>query len=98
MLMKSIGDRSVTGRRLIGDFQKTIATSLRSESVAASHLCMFKRLAATNFVRRPISDLVATIIKLHRDFCNLSAIVIFLVAERLRRGRKLCGTGALIDV
>ena len=52
-------------------------------------------MAATNFVRRPISDLVATIIKLHRDFFNLSAIVIFLVAERSSRGRKLCGTGAL---
>ena len=74
---RPIGDCSATDRRLIGDFQKTIATSLRSESVASILLCMFKRLAATNFVRRPISDLIATIIKLHRDFCNLSAIVIF---------------------
>ena len=90
-------NQSATDRWLVGDCSatsKTIATSLRSESVAASLLCMFKRLAATNFVRRPISDLVATIIKLHCDFCNLSAIVIFLVAERSRRGRKLCGTGA----
>ena len=71
VFMKSVGDRSATCRRLIADFWKTFATSRRSKSVTASLLCMLKRLAATDFHRRPIGDLVATFVIPCR---NLSAI------------------------
>ena len=92
--MKPSGERSATKIIRLATSTKIVAISWRSESVAASLLCLLKTLAATNCDRRPLGDLVATIIKLHRDFCKLFAIA-FLVADRARRGRKLCATGAL---
>ena len=59
---------------MIGYFRKTFATSRRSKSVKDGIMCILKRLAATNFDRRPIGDLCKT----SRDFCNLSVSVIFL--------------------
>ena len=42
-----------------------------------------------------ISHLVATFVKSCGNLYNLSAIVIFSVAERSQRGRKFCVTRAL---
>ena len=78
-----VADRSAIGRRLVGDHLATYATSSRSNSVAASLLCMFKRQPATDFNRRLVGNF-----KNHfRDLCNRSAISVFvLVANQSRTG------------
>ena len=75
--MKSVDDRSANVGLLITDFRNTFATSRQLKSVAASLLCMLKRLATTDFVQQPIADLAATFVKPCHDLCNLSAIVNF---------------------
>ena len=49
----------------------------------ASLLCMLKRLAATDFVQRPIADLAAIFVKPCRELCNLSVIVIFFSRSKV---------------
>ena len=55
-----VADQSLTSRRLVGDHLATFATSSRSNSVAASLLCMFKRQLATDFNRRLVGDFKKT--------------------------------------
>ena len=55
---------------------------------------ILKRLAAIGFDRRPVGDIVATFIKPYRDFCNLSAICNYVVAE----SQAIHGTGVLLFV
>ena len=56
-----VADQSATGRRLVSDHLATYATSSRSNSVAASLLCMFKRQLATDFNRRLVGDFKKTL-------------------------------------
>ena len=80
---KPICDESHTNWRPLGDQQNLWVT----KSVAASLLCMLKRLLATDLVSWPLGDLVATSIEPFRDLCNFFAIVsCFLVAMRLHHG------------
>lgn len=96
---RSIGDCSAINRRLVCDVYKTIATSLRSKSVAASLLCMHKRRSATKFDRRPTRDLAATYLKPLCNFCNRSAIVIFFSrGEVASRSQALCDQGLTCKV
>ena len=78
-----VADQSLTSRRLVGDHLATYATSSRSNSVAASLLCMFKRQLATDFNRRLVGDFKKTFprpLQLLRDFS------FFLVANQLQTG------------
>ena len=78
-----VADQSATGRRLVGDHLATYATSSRSNSVAASLLCMFKRQLATDFNRRLVGDFKKTFprpLQPLRDFCFI------LVANQSRTG------------
>ena len=78
-----VGDWSPINRRLVGDHLATYATSSRSNSVAASLLCMFKRQLATDFNRRLVGDFKKTFsrpLQPLRDFCFI------LVANQSRTG------------
>ena len=55
-----IANQSPTSRRLVEDHLATCATSWRSNSVAVSLLCMFKRQLATDFNRRLVGDFKKT--------------------------------------
>ena len=78
-----VADQSPTSRRLLGDHLATYATSSRSNSVAGSLLCMFKRQLTTDFNRRLVGDFKKTFprpLQPLRDFC------FFLVANQLQTG------------
>ena len=81
-----VADQSATGRRLVGDHLATYATSSRSNSVAASLLCMFKRqLATPDFNRRLVGDFKKTFprpLQPLRDFCFI--LVANPVSNRLQ--------------
>ena len=72
-----------TSRRLVGNHLATYATSSRSNSVAASLLCMFKRQLATDFNRRLVGDLKETF---PRPLQPLRDFGFFLVANQLQTG------------
>ena len=78
-----VADQSLTSRRLVGDHLATYATSSRSNSVAASLLCMFKRQLATDFNRRLVSDFKKTF---PRPLQPLRDFSFFLVANWLQTG------------
>ena len=85
-----VADTLVTGRRLLGDHLATYATSSRSNSVAASLLCMFKRQLATDF------NWLATSRKPFRDLCNRSAISVLFWSRTSRKPfRDLCNRSAI---
>ena len=78
-----VADQSLTSRRLVGDHLATYATSLQSNSVAASLLCMFKRQLATDFNRRLVGDFKKTF---PRPLQPLRGFSFFLVANQLQTG------------
>ena len=78
-----VADQSPTSRRLVGNHLATYATSSRSNSVAASLLCMFKRQLATDFNRRLVGDLKKTF---PRPLQPLRDFSFFLVANQLQTG------------
>ena len=78
-----VADRSPISRRLVGDYLATNATSSRSNSVAASLLCMFKRQLATDFNRRLVGDFKKTF---PRPLQPLRDFSFFLVANQLQIG------------
>ena len=78
-----VADQSPTSRRLLGDHLATYATSSRSNSVAASLLCMFKRQLATDFNRRLVGDFKKTF---PRPLQPLRDFSFFLVANQLQTG------------
>ena len=78
-----VADQSPTSRRLVGNHLATYATPSRSNSVAASLLCMFKRQLATDFNRRLVGDLKKTFPRPLQPLCDFS---FFLVANQLQTG------------
>ena len=78
-----VADQSLTSRRLVGNHLATYATPSRSNSVAASLLCMYKRQLATDFNRRLVGDLKKTFPRSLQPLCDFS---FFLVANRLQTG------------
>ena len=78
-----VGDWSPIDPRLVGDHLATYATSSRSNSVAASLLCMFKRQLATDFNRRLVGDLKKTSPRPLQPLCDFS---FFLVGNQLQTG------------
>ena len=78
-----VADQSPTSRRLVGNHLATYATSSRSNSVAASLLCMFKRQLATDFNRRLVGDKKKTF---PRPLQPLRDFSFFLVANQLQTG------------
>ena len=78
-----VADQSPTSRRLVGNHLATYATSSRSNSVAASLLCMFKRQLATDFNWRLVGDLKKTF---SRPLQPLRDFNFFLVANQLQTG------------
>ena len=81
-----VADQSLTSRRLVGDHLATYATSSRSNSVAASLLCMFKRQLATDFNRRLVGDFKKTF---PRPLQPLRDFSCFLVVNQLQTGCKV---------
>ena len=77
-MMKPIAAASETDLRLTHDLFETSRNQWNlwaAKLVAVSLLYMLKRQLATNLVRRPFGDLLATSIKPFRDLWDLSAIV-----------------------
>ena len=79
-----IADQSAISRRQVGDHLATYATSSRSNSVAASLLCMFKRQLATDFNRRLVGDFKKTFPRLLQPLRNFSFFGCEPVANRLQ--------------
>ena len=81
-----VAAQSLTSQRLVGDHLATYATSSRSNSVAASLLCMFKRQLATDFNRRLVGYFKKTF---PRPLQPLRDFSCFLVANQLQTGCKV---------
>ena len=89
-----VADQSLTSRRLVGNHLATYATPSRSNSVAASLLCMFKRQLATDFNRRLVGDLKKTFPRPLQPLCDFS---FFLVANQLQTGCRVGVSTPLVE-
>ena len=95
MSRRLVADQSPTSRRLVGNHLATYATSSRSNSVAASLLCMFKRQLATDFNRRLVGNFKKTFL---RPLQPLRDFRFFLVANQLQTGCRVgVSTPLVID-